>query len=378
MHSKKLSIVVLVCDKDKHLIPKLFKQIQNKVKIPYELILISNCTEPFRPEGDYKYFAFGYNAYQVQARKKGVKLASGDYIWFVDADDEVLPVHESDAELMEKDYDTIVFNLEKVRRQSSPKVDREFTITGDFTQEPVIRAVGAVLWNKWIRTKILRKIEAIIPRRIKACAMEDNLLVVGALFYSRKIRFTKRIVYRYSYANSYVSRQRIDNVDIFKKTTNGYLETRNLILKHFLKKSPKAALSFKSAVWYLSRSLFAVSPKILDECIDVFLKDCVEDIETLILDYRRLFANSYHRRPVQFHWLEASLKNKIPEHAKDWDIENLLKIPQIFSPEREAIINPLNYTTSNVWTILALEHSMGTLDNIKFENLECDQTKTVL
>ena len=103
-----LSIGVTVCDKDFHLLSFLLEQIEERVKVEHEVIIIDNREQMLNVETTWQpTFKFGYNAFQFNARAKIIELAKGDYIWFIDGDDEVDYVDSFDYK-----EDIIVFSYE--------------------------------------------------------------------------------------------------------------------------------------------------------------------------------------------------------------------------------------------------------------------------
>ena len=83
-----ITIGIIFWDGDYRNCDKILKQIDERVKVDHETIIIDN-TEGNKL-GQKATFAFGHNAYQFAARYKIIKMAKGDYLWFIDGDDEVL------------------------------------------------------------------------------------------------------------------------------------------------------------------------------------------------------------------------------------------------------------------------------------------------
>lgn len=370
MSNKKLSIIVLFCDKDKQYIPELLKQIRAKVKIPHEVVLIDNCTDPIEPEGDdFKYYAFGYNAYQTMGRKKGVELASGDYTWFVDADDELLTVSAEDVKLLEENNDLVVFNVRGLNL-TCPEIEKDFVVEGDLLQPIFYRAIVKTLWNKWIRTGILRKVEKAIPKNSNTCALEDSLLWLGSLFYGKRMKFTTKAFYLNRFDRGYTGRKTVDSVEAYKLHTRGFVENRDIISKNFLVNRPAIARDVKCTTWYMSRLLVLPSKEMLEECIDIYLKDCISDKKTLVEDFENVYFFYSKKRAKQYDWLLAAFQKRYPDDP-DFDIERIkakypFKKPVEFVPVTKAD----SIVAEKLWSILVLEKALKRLENISIR--ECN------
>lgn len=300
MTDKKLSIILLVCDKDRHYLPNLLKQIELKVKIPHETIVIDNCTNPIEPDGNIKYFAFGYNAYLLMGRKKGIEIASGNYVWFIDSDDDIFPIDVEDSRYLEEDNDIIVFNM-KNRKNLCAEIEKDIILKGNFLYESIYHAIGPTTVNKWIKTGILRKVEKCVPKNIDACALEDATLIIGALSYSKKIRLCTKYIYQWNANRGCTGNDVVENLDSFKLHTKGYLRTRNIILK-FLKSAPDLAEAICNTNWYLSRTLALKDMNLLEECFNTYLKDCIDDYTRLQRDFRDVCLYESRKYP-QSNWL---------------------------------------------------------------------------
>jgi len=258
-----LSIVILFCDKDFKYIPALTENIKEKVHVPYEIVYIDNREnnkEPF--ETEHQLFSFGYNARQVQGRKKGVELTKGDYIWFVDADDKVLEVNSEYEELCEKDYDFIIF------KKSSPQLINNQCLL----ERATFYKVGVQLWDKWIKTSILREAEKLIPTDLSGIASEDTMLVIGSLKFSRSVYFHPQEIYEYQRYISNCGNGHIKTVEHFKSIIYGYTEITNCI-ENMLTDKEKEVLEWEaqkhSDVRFFIDRLQYCDAKIIPQCVEI-------------------------------------------------------------------------------------------------------------
>ena len=165
------------------------------------------------------------------ARNRGLDIANGEYIGFVDADDRIEP------DYFEKLYTNAKFNDSDISATSAVFVTNKFKKTSlknvgcTSSDNPVdsiekkakcILATG-ICWNKIYRSNFLRK------NNIKFIEIhnpaEDNYFSVIAIILSNKITFIDDAKYHYNYTeDSQTQRIKTEKdfliVDIFKKILN--------------------------------------------------------------------------------------------------------------------------------------------------------------
>lgn len=185
-----ITIGILFCDKDFKYIENLIALIKEKVLIPYELIFFDNrndISEDISFLNEYKVLNTGNgNKFQVEGRKSIIQEAKGNYIWFIDADDEPLKIDDSFNDLLELNYDLFSFNYEK---DFNPEIcdvykeDQLFekTFTDNLCYRDAYQLLVNVLWNKWIKTEVLKKASELIPSNTNIIANEDLMLLLAVL-----------------------------------------------------------------------------------------------------------------------------------------------------------------------------------------------------
>src|SRR5574344_889885 len=119
-----LSMVIIFCDKDYGNIKNIIERIRKVVKINYEVILIDNrekkkdCPLGFDFCDDVKIYSKDYNCYQFEARKFSLQFCSGEYVWFIDGDDNISGETEIGESIydtyLSKNYDMVVFNAKMI------------------------------------------------------------------------------------------------------------------------------------------------------------------------------------------------------------------------------------------------------------------------
>lgn len=102
-----ITVAIVVCDRDARLPPYCLCDVEEKVHIPHEVIVFDNTEKenieiaslPLAMTGGVKVLhpTFGekeykVNLWQLEVRRQLILAMNGDWIWFVDPDDEVMPI----------------------------------------------------------------------------------------------------------------------------------------------------------------------------------------------------------------------------------------------------------------------------------------------
>ena len=219
----KLTIGILFCDKDVQYTKDLVEIIKERVHIPYELVFFDNRradnTVDISYLNEYTVLNTGKgNAMQVEGRRAIIKAAKGDYVWFIDADDEPLDIDEGALDLLEKSYDIYMFNFKKDQineifdyhdihcddcdGHSIHLCREDWLLEAEEGKNLCVRDsythATKALWNKWIKTSILRDAITLIPEGQKISASEDFMLFLAALKFSKTEYFNTRYIYLFN------------------------------------------------------------------------------------------------------------------------------------------------------------------------------------
>ena len=93
----RLSIIIIFCDKDFKYLSNIINNVEKFIKVEHEIILVDNRNDQTPFETKYKVVSKGKNCYIFEGRRIGLDAATGDYVWFIDVDDEIInEISESD------------------------------------------------------------------------------------------------------------------------------------------------------------------------------------------------------------------------------------------------------------------------------------------
>ena len=181
-----ITLGLVFCDKDYQNCDKLLKQIDERVKVEHEIIVIDN-TEGNKL-GDKATFAFGYNAYQFAARYKIIKMAKGEYLWFIDGDDDILGLDK-----IPSDDDVIAFSVNEWYR-----LENRWYAEGFFDWDFIQNTIKQALWNKLIKRSMFDDIDKYVTDpELKAVTMEDTFYLALALKNAETVHTLPQIIYKH-------------------------------------------------------------------------------------------------------------------------------------------------------------------------------------
>lgn len=111
----KYSIIIPCYNESKHDFKRCLESIKNQTLQPYEVICIDDCSPSDTPqmakEYGYTYIRHEKNLNNGGARNTGIKVATGDYLIFVNADDYILPETLEEIEKVNQGQDLIIIGM---------------------------------------------------------------------------------------------------------------------------------------------------------------------------------------------------------------------------------------------------------------------------
>lgn len=169
----KLSIILLVSNSDFDRYQNTLEQVQSKVKCDYELIVVNNSDYYIENS-----ICYNKNLGILEGRIEGYKKATGDFIWFIDNDDdlgEVKVTKTFEKQLNNCDYCQFAHNNNQVLNSKTDVI---------------------ALWNKWIKKDVLLPLLN-IPKDCFVIAGES--LVFYAILEDKIELLNKQNIYNYNF-----------------------------------------------------------------------------------------------------------------------------------------------------------------------------------
>lgn len=201
----KLTIGILFTDKDYGYLKELINRIKLCIKnIDYEIIFFDNRNN-FKNKltflKNYKVLNTGFgNKYQFEARKQIINQADGDYIWFVDADDDVVPLDFDLNELLELNYDIYGFSFKETLEDDTEKktiLDNELILKNCINKNSINMMTS--LWCRIIKKDIFKKAVNKLNDSYSISFGEDLLFVFLTLQIAKSFYKSEHIIYNYNH-----------------------------------------------------------------------------------------------------------------------------------------------------------------------------------
>lgn len=244
-----ISIAIITCDKDVGNLPKILYSIKQNISGNYEVILVDNCVEKTCNPPDYvKHIKTNDNLYPFASRIIAAEKAEGNYIWFIDGDDDICLNINANA-FNTIDHGIFIFS-ENANFQDGSILSMPLRTL--YRSKVTDNSLHNVLINKNIYKQFVS-----LPK-YKIFYFEDTLLYAYAINCSRSIFLFGKQAYVYN-KNSGGNLYKIRNsTDKLKQYLVGYQEALRFIEEHFegiaketLYDKIGAGLDYNSNIWEL-------------------------------------------------------------------------------------------------------------------------------
>lgn len=269
----KLSIVVLICDKDYNYFNKLYNNIKEVINIDYEVIVIDNrekCKDISVNFYDCVVHTSGSNIRQYNARRIAMQYVTGDYVWYVDGDDLLLatPKLDTNADLITVDYAAGPFAKYPIIAQLTNKVNIDDIVVHNsvpntwsdtYTDNSGLLdwndRMWGTLWFKIIKRTVLERAWQLLPETADISSCEDLLLSTAILAVAKSITVTPDVCYYYCSDRSLCDKG-MYTADEYAQLLYGQ-DTYQLLVYNILKRRPAQLrkLHQSNAHWFIKHLL---------------------------------------------------------------------------------------------------------------------------
>lgn len=271
-----LSIVIVICDKDYDLLGTLLEKISKAVGMPHEVIVMDNRERakdiPLQYDGC-RIISCGGNVYQFEARRRALFEVQGDYVWFLDGDDSVLPLDDEAFAAMQAGYGIITFSYNGIKKAPGKLGKQE----GKLLTNANIIEFGVQLWNKWISRGIIEETRDEVPQGLKVVASEDKYYMLLFLSHADSLMSLGGSYYRYNTKRSFAGASKIKDADHYRHLLIGLEVIRPYIDKL---KDDGAVMDDIDCCFYLNK-IMSCAPQIRKECAkiveDFFTRETIKE-----------------------------------------------------------------------------------------------------
>lgn len=193
-----LTIGILTCDNDIDKIAQCVARVQERVHIHHEVIVWDNTETKDLPslEG-VKVLSAGTwkeNVRQFDARKGIAQKTAGDYVWFIDPDDDIAQIDETFIPHCDAQVDAIVFRHKEDGVSIGNGKGFVAATYKDFFHGGVI---SGGLWRKWFKKSALLQAYKLQHFDTRISFMEDDLLELLLVRQPRVVWQSTKAIYNY-------------------------------------------------------------------------------------------------------------------------------------------------------------------------------------
>jgi hypothetical protein len=222
-----ISIIINFYDKDHQHIPNMLNYLK-RLSFNKEVIFVDdrvdkneNIRNKYNIPNEYKIipsFNNDENVGTFEARRSGVLNAAGDYIWFVDVDDEIY-----DLNPIEDGSDVICYNFKMNNKSNKRFLNNRYFICKNFDNYRYVYRflLYGSLWRNMYLRKTLLKVYDQIQTHKHLFFYEDMFVNGYVLNNFKRITCNTQIIYNYNMTYNYYWKENEDKVDYMIKYSTG-------------------------------------------------------------------------------------------------------------------------------------------------------------
>ena len=214
-----ISIIIPFYDKDYHYIPNMLNYL-SKLSFNKEVIFIDDRNDKsldirktYNIPNEYKIINSSKEENNVgtfESRRTGVNEATGEYIWFVDVDDEIY-----DFKPITDGSDVVCYNFKMNNKENTRFLENRYFTCGSYKNYKYVYRFllyGSLWRNIYLRSTLLKAYEQ-IPTKKNLFYYEDMFLNGYILNNLKRITCDTQIIYNYKMTNNYYWKDNEEHID---------------------------------------------------------------------------------------------------------------------------------------------------------------------
>ncbi len=250
-----ISFIMPIYNTDIYDLKKTIDSVYRKNLEQFEIILVNDgstdkqidvyCKEVKCKDEEHIVYIYQKNQGAAVARNRGLESATGDYICFIDADDELLDDFPDDTSLSKFNFDILVFDYYSYDGKDQLfhlGEERELNNEKDDIYSNILLAPGTyngfmfgAIWAKLFNRSFLQEKNIRFSDRLRKA--QDRRFMLEAVNKAENIFYLPYISYRYySHMNSITHKRNLNMVKYYGylyEDIKKYIEMNNIDIGHF-------------------------------------------------------------------------------------------------------------------------------------------------
>ena len=280
-----ISIIVPIYNVDKYL-EECIESLKNQTYKNLEIILINDGStdesvkicEKYKEKDNRIVFINKNNGGAASAKNEGLKMATGDYIAFVDSDDfieldmieyMVNTIKKYNSDIVQCSFTNLYKNTEKFKQDTI--VEQKIS-SKDFLELFLTKWDSSLFWNKLFKREVIENVFFKEGRCI-----DDEFFTYKCVINSKNIVTSNKIVYNYRMRKSGVMKSESSQKQILKDRVD-YLYERYELVRKIYKDLDKSFLEHLLTYYLIISKDYYVDEKLLD-----YMKNNLKSIKGKII-----------------------------------------------------------------------------------------------
>ena len=280
-----ISIIVPIYNVDKYL-EECIESLKNQTYKNLEIILINDGStdesvkicEKYKEKDNRIVFINKNNGGAASAKNEGLKMATGDYITFVDSDDFIEPdmieymvntIKKYNSDIVQCSFTNLYKNTEKFKQDTI--VEQKIS-SKDFLELFLTKWDSSLFWNKLFKREVIENVFFKEGRCI-----DDEFFTYKCVINSKSIVTSNKIVYNYRMRKSGVMKSESSQKQILKDRVD-YMYERYELVRKIYKDLDKSFLEHLLTYYLIISKDYYADEKLLD-----YMKNNLKSIKGKII-----------------------------------------------------------------------------------------------